>query len=525
MPTTMLSRAEIIQALSRWNRWGEARLDSGRPREIMTRLGSFLDTPEVVALIGPRRSGKTTVLFQAMDALEAAGAAREAMLHVNLEEPGFGAHLEANLLERIYETWRAEVFPEGRAWLFLDEIQRVPGWERWVRARNETENVKIFVSGSSSELMSAELATLLTGRHMTLRVLPLSFREVLSFRGVAPPTGSPLADDPPRIRNAVVDYLRWGGFPEVVLTSDNERKQDLLQQYFDDILFKDVALRHRIRDLPLLRNLATYLLGQTAGLVSFQRLANVFEISKAAARAYCGYLEQAFLVSFVTFYSLKTAERLRRPSKVHAIDTGLRNAVSLSAAPDRGRLMETAVHNQLTRERHDGLFYWQGEGEIDLVVRRGLGLRRLIQVTDEGLLEPGARRRELRSLTEAAVVFPHAEPLVVAGALPAPGTGDLGVRVIALGRFLAAGTEGPPSGESGTDLPADAHTPEPAALTVLNHLQEHGRITRREVSKLCALTPPRATRLLSRLVAEDKITRRGTGRGTWYTLAPATEES
>jgi predicted AAA+ superfamily ATPase len=521
MTATIPSRADIIQALSRWNRWGEARLDSGRLREIMTRLGSFLDTPEVVALIGPRRSGKTTVLFQVIDALEASGAAREAMLHVNLEEPGFGAHLVPELLERIYETWRAEVFPDGRAWIFLDEIQRVPGWERWVRARNETEDVKIFVTGSSSELMSSELATLLTGRHMTFRVMPLSFREVLSYRGVAPPTGSSLAGDPPRIRNAVVDYLRWGGFPEVVFTSDEERKKYLLQQYFDDILFKDVALRHRVRDLPLLRNLATFLLGQTASLVSFQRLAQIFEISKAAAQAYCGYLEEAFLVSFVTFYTLKTAERLRRPRKVHAIDTGLRNAVTLSATPDRGRLMETAVYNMLMRGRHDGLFYWKGEGEIDLAERRGLGLRRLIQVTDEGLLDPTARRRELRPLKEAAQAFPHAEPLVVAGALPTPGTGELGVRMVSLGRFLAAGADDkmPEKG-----FAPDVDLPVPAAEKVLSHLREHGRITRREVSELCALTPPRATRLLGGLVAENKITRRGAGRGTWYTLELSTEE-
>lgn len=514
MAIKILTRTDLVRALSRWNRWGEARLDSGYPREITARLGSFLDTPEVVALIGPRRAGKTTVLFQVMDALEASGVPREALLHVNLEEPGFGPHLTPELLERIYETWRGEVFPEGRAWLFLDEVQRIPGWERWVRARNETEDVKIFVTGSSSALMSPELATLLTGRHVTFRVMPLSFGEVLAFQGVAPPTGTRLADDPPRIRRAVLDYLRWGGFPEVVLASDEERKGDLLRQYFDDILFKDVALRHQVRDLSVLRNLAIYLLAQTASLVSFQRLANIFEISKASVQAYCRHLEEAFLLSFAPFYTLKTAERLRRPRKVHAIDTGLRNAVSLSAAPDRGRLMETAVYNHLARQRHDGLFYWKGEGEIDIALRRGLGLERLVQVTDEGLLSPDARRRELRPFTEAAMAFPHTEPLVVAGALPPPGSGDLGVRVMSLGRFLAAGVE---EGTSGRGVPVDPAKPD--ALKVLDHLREHEHITRREVSRLCALTPPRATRLLSRLLAEGEITRRGAGRGTRYALA------
>jgi len=440
MTATNLSRADLIRALSRWNRWGEARLDAGHVRDVTATLHRHLDTPEVIALIGPRRAGKSTVLYQLMDVLEAAGAPREAFLHVNLEEPGFGAHLGLDLLERVYDTWRAEVFPEGRGWLFLDEVQRVSDWERWVRARGETEDVKIFVTGSSSALMSSELATLLTGRHLTFRVLPLSFGEVLRFRGIRSPSRPRLADDPARIRNAVAEYLRWGGFPEVVLTPDAERKKDLLRQYFDDILFKDVALRHQIRDLPLLRNLAVYLLAQTASLVSFQRLANVFEISKTMVSAYCHYLAEAYLVSFLPFYTLKSAERLRRPSKVHAIDLGLRNAVSLSAAPDRGRLMETAVHNALARESSEGLFYWKGEGEVDLAVRRGLDIERLIQVTDEGLLEPASRRREVAALVEASSVFPGAETLVVAGALPPPGLGELGVPAIAVGRFLARGS-------------------------------------------------------------------------------------
>ena len=439
MEGTNLSRADLVRALSRWNRWGGARLDSGYPRDVTTTLRRHLKTPEVVALIGPRRAGKTTVLYQLMDVLEAAGTAREAFLHVNLEEPGFGSHLTLDLLERIYDTWRAEVFPEGRGWLFLDEIQRVPGWERWVRARNETEDLGIFVTGSSSALMASELATLLTGRHLTFRVLPLSFGEVLRFRGIEAPKGSHLVDDPAPIRNAVVDYLRWGGFPEVVLTSDVDRKMELLRQYFDDMLFKDVALRHQIRDLPLLRNLAVYLLGQTASLFSFQRLANVFEISKTVARTYCHHLEEAFLLTTLPFFSLKSGERQRRPSKVHAIDPGLRNAVALSAHPDRGRLMETAVHNALLAKTTDGLFYWKGKGEVDLAVRRGLSVVKLIQVTDEGLLEPTSRHREIEALVEAGKVFPDAEPLIVAGALPPPGVGELGIRTVTLGRFLALG--------------------------------------------------------------------------------------
>lgn len=514
MTTINLSRADLLRAMSRWNRWGEARLEAGYRRDLTATLLRQLDTPEVIALTGPRRAGKTTVLFQLMDALEAAGTPRQALLYVNLEEPGFGAHLSLDLLERVYDTWRAEVFPQGRGWLFLDEVQRVSEWERWVRARSETEDVKVFVTGSSSALMSSELATLLTGRHLTFRVLPLSFGEALRFRGIQAPSGPRLAGDSAPIRNALTEYLRWGGFPEVVLAPDAERKKGLLRQYFDDTLFKDVALRHQIRDLSLLRNLAVYLLGQTASLVSFQRLAKIFDISKTAVNAYCHHLEEAYLVSFLPFYTLKSAERLRRPSKVHAIDPGLRNAISLSAAPDRGRLMETTVHNALLREDSDGLFYWMGKGEVDLAVRRGLGIERLIQVTDEGLLDPASRRREIDALLEASSVFPGAEPLVVAGAFP-PGLGELGVRTMALGRFLVEGAWPAERRARGQD-----EAIKPAKQKVLAFLKAHPGITRREVASLCALTAPQASRLLLRLVDDGQIVRQGAGRGTHYALAP-----
>ena len=156
-----------------------------------------------------------------------------------------------------------------------------------------------------------------------------------------------------------------------------------------------------------------------------------------SARAYCNYLEEAFLVCFVPFYTLKTAERLRRPRKVHAVDPGLRNAVSLTGSPDRGRLTETVVHNALAAEEQDGLYYWKGEGEVDLVVRQGLAVKRLVQVTYEGLAEPAVRQREVRSLVEASKCFPEAETLLVANTLPPDDAEELGVPVIHLWRLLA----------------------------------------------------------------------------------------
>jgi len=432
-----LPRALLLDILSSRSPWGRARLRPGFLRSVTARLLPFLDSPEIVALIGPRRAGKTTVLFQVMAALAERGVAEGSMLHVNFEEPAFAPELGTDLLDQLYRVYRTEVQPAGRAWLFLDEIQLVPGWERWVRARSETEDIKIFVTGSSAALMSRELATLLTGRHATFTVLPLDFAEFLRFRQIAVPKRPSLAGSPPEIENALLAYLRWGGFPEVVLAEDDERKAILLKQYFDDVLFKDVAMRHQVRDLAMLRSLAVHLLTQTASLVSLKRLAGIFKVSLDLARTYCGYLEEAFLVSFAELYSLKTAERLRHPKKVHAVDTGLRNAVAMSAAPDRGRLAESAVFGSLARQSHDGLYYWQGHGEIDIAVRRGNEITELVQVTYD-LEDEEVQQREFAALAEAKQSWPKAKArLVVSRAADtAEAPEDSGVEIVALWQFL-----------------------------------------------------------------------------------------
>jgi hypothetical protein len=343
------------------------------------------------------------------------------------------------MLERAYRTFRERVHPRGRAWLFLDEVQVVPGWERWVRARLGTEQIKVFVTGSSSTLMSRELGTLLTGRHVTFRVLPLGFAEFLRFRGITLPEQPRLVASPPVIQHALHEYLQWGGFPEVVLATDPRRKEALLKQYFDDVLYKDVALRHRVRDVSALRALAVHLLTHTASLTSYQRASKVLQLSLAATKAYSGHLQEAFLIGLLQVFSRKPAVRARNPHKVHAVDTGLRNAVCLAFAEDDGHLSETATWAALNRHPHDGLFYWRGAktGEVDLVVRAGNDVRAAVQVC-VGTPGDDLPERELAALGEIASVHPRARRFLVlhGQATTTPASGD--VTIEPLWRFLLA---------------------------------------------------------------------------------------
>lgn len=398
----------MLDLMVSWNRWGNAALSPGKVREVTSTIYPFIHTRDVVVLMGPRRAGKSTVLYQLMTHLEENGVESKAMLHINFEEPTLSPELGLALLDKLYYTYRTEIFPKGKAYLFLDEIQNVPEWEKWVRARNETEDIKVFITGSSSQLLSRELATLLTGRHVSFNVYPLSFREFLTFNDIVLPSLPYTFRAPTEIQYALNQYMTWGGFPEVVLSTEDVRREKLLTQYFDDVLFKDVALRYNIRDLMSLRNLAVHLLTQTGGLITYKRLANIFSVSPELARDYCCYLQEAFLMELMPIFSLKTAIRQRHPQKIHAIDGGLRNSVSFSTAPDKGKLIESLVFQSLLRKNKSEICYWKENGEVDFLIKRGANVSDLIQVVYEGLGEKEVFEREIGALEEANHYFPAA---------------------------------------------------------------------------------------------------------------------
>lgn len=408
----------LIDILARWNRWGTALLDSGTERDILKELIEVIDMDEVIALVGSRRAGKSTIMYQLMDYLESKRVDRKAILHVNFEEPSLAELLNLGLLDKIYDTYRREIYPEGKTYLFFDEIQNIPDWERWVRARNETENIKIFVTGSSSKLLSRELGTLLTGRHLLYTIYPLSFREFLRFNHISIDETTPGFTAPAKVQHALNQFLTWGSYPKVVLTESVRQKELLLKRYFEDILFKDIAMRHEIRDVNTLRSLALHLFAQTASMISFKRLARLFEVSEKLVSNYCQFIREAFLIDFLPFYSLKVAERNRNPLKVHVNDLGMRKLMSLLHAPDFGRIAETAVHRTLLIEPNQGIYYWKDLGEVDFLVRENNEVKKLVQVVYDGLEYPEVMEREVSSLEHAGKTFKSAEKILVAGNFP-----------------------------------------------------------------------------------------------------------
>lgn len=428
----------LYETLARWNLWGSWSLPKSYLRDITGKISKYTEIEEIIALIGPRRAGKSTVMYQIMNFLLEQGIDKNAILHINFEEPQLSPVLKPAILDEIYDMYRAKVFPKGKAYIFFDEIQNVAEWERWARSRNDIEDIKLFITGSSAALLSGELATVLTGRNLTFTIYPLSFSEFLSFRKIEKPVHSFSNRPPPEIQHALLDYLQWGGFPRVVLTNDNEEKEQLLKRYFDEILFKDVVQRHNIRNIFALKNIAIHLLTNTANLISYKRLGDIFQVSADLAQAYTHHLIEAFFIAQLPFYSLKAAERIRNPLKIHALDLGLRNIVSLSESRDNSKLLETQVHNALLRQQQNELFYWKNAGEIDLLALQGITVTHLFQVFYTGMTEPKILKREIAALEEAGAKFPTAKKHIITWEIPAEfDTSQLpNINIIPLWRFL-----------------------------------------------------------------------------------------
>ncbi|MEW6086769.1 MAG: AAA family ATPase, partial [bacterium] len=251
-----MNKDQIIESLLLWNFW-EKDIEIGIPRkEYLNQLKKYLATDEIVTLTGVRRSGKSTILLQMLSELLRSKVPKKNTLYVNFEDPRFYGSLKIGLLDDIWHAYKDYLKPDGKIYLVLDEIQKIEGWEHWVRsAYDRKENVKIFVTGSNTELLSSEFSTLLTGRHLEMSVMPLNFKEFLNFKGIE--IGSDdlwLLKNKNILKKYLQDYLKIGGFPKIVLTRDELIRMELLSQYFNDILSKDVAERHKIKEVVLLKS-------------------------------------------------------------------------------------------------------------------------------------------------------------------------------------------------------------------------------------------------------------------------------
>ncbi|MDI6731170.1 MAG: ATP-binding protein [Candidatus Margulisbacteria bacterium] len=396
----MTNKNELFEALKDWNFW-EKDLNTGISRKKYTkRLGELVQTSQVVVVTGPRRSGKSYILRQFAKRLIESGTPRNQILTINFEDPRLPV-IDAKGLEEVYKLYLEFKGPQDKPYLLLDEIQEVEGWEKWVRTMHDLDKAHLVISGSNAKLLSKELATLLSGQHIDLNVFLLSFSEFMAFNGLTIVDENDAARNEIAIKNFFRRYLEEGGYPEVTLSL---QKKEILLAYFDDIINKDLIRRYHIRKGESLLSLARFLLSQSASMVTHSSSARFLGITTGTAEKFAGYLDTAFLISFLKRFSFKVKEQEKSPRKVYSIDTGLANAVGFRFSENLGRLAENIVFRELMKRKvlDPGLelFFWKDthHREVDFVVKDIEGVKELIQVSWDLNNYPQTKGREFRSL-------------------------------------------------------------------------------------------------------------------------------
>jgi predicted AAA+ superfamily ATPase len=379
-----------------------------------------------VAVIGPRRAGKTTFLWQLLAQRLAGGTPREGLLYLGFEDERLGGMTAADLQHvaeeyyLLHPAWR----DKRKATWFLDEIQTVRGWETFARRLLDTERLDLFLSGSSARLLSREVATSMRGRAVEALVYPFSFREYLRHLGREPKKAPQRLAKAERsaLGKALREYLKCGGFPEAVGLGARDRTE-LLRGLVDVALLRDVVERHAVSHPLALRSMARHLLANAGGAFSVNKFYNDLrsqgmQVAKGTLHAYLSHLEDAFLVRTISIAAGSERQRMVNPRKVYPIDPGLIPVFDRSGRANLGHALETCVLLELDRQGAQVAYVRTSSGfEVDFLARFPSGEEALIQVC--AAPEGETLEREARALKEGARRYPRAKLQLVS--LDTPG--------------------------------------------------------------------------------------------------------
>jgi predicted AAA+ superfamily ATPase len=376
--------------------WWQRPLPKIISREV--NLQEYADLPinKIVSVIGFRRSGKTYAL---LDLAQKAG--QKKCVYINFEDERLPR--KTSTLTLITDVL-SEISGQKPYYLLFDEIQNIPSWSLWARRINDVGHHKLFISGSSSKLSSAELPTELRGRSLSVHIYPLNFREFLRFKGAS-------IENTPRAQLLHLnrEYLEYGGFPEIALTEEGRRPL-LLDEYYQTFVAKDIVERYKLRKSPALQLTISLLLNSP--YITISKLAKSLKnldtnISKTTVMRYLNFLEQSFFFKSLQLHTPSVRNRLKAERKPYFVDPYFISRYASDFSQNLGRRMENVVANQLAKSTENdpllNVYYWKDyqHREIDFVLRRQEKVVQLVQVcfVSDGEVIPD---REIKSLTRAA---------------------------------------------------------------------------------------------------------------------------
>ena len=390
---------EIISALLEWNPW----LEDGMPASLIgiTReyeVTAYLSIPEIKILEGVRRSGKSTLLYQVIQHANTHG---KSALYVNFEDDV----LQKYSLSDIYYAFLQK---KPVDYLLIDEIQRCKDWVPFIRKFYDRKQLEqIWITGSNSSLIKQEYADLLTGRNIKITISPLSFSEFLAFKKMDQYQLPSSKQRESGIKKLFQEYLNTGSFPAIAQRDVFQR--ELLVNYFDDFLYKDIASRYDV-NVSKLKDLAIYLATNSSQLFSYRNVANTLGLHPSTINDYISHMKEVFLFSEVHKFDYSLQKQHSHDKKNYMIDTGLANSVSFRFSEDKGKMLETLVYNHLKRLGFD-IYFHRDKKECDFIIKQGLEITQAIQVAVT-LTDPKTRERELAGIIDAIQCY-HPERTII----------------------------------------------------------------------------------------------------------------
>ena len=356
-------------------------------RDHFAQARAWVDDDIIKIIVGPRRAGKSVFALMLLK--------DRPFAYFNFDDESFRVTAPGDLDRLMQEL---NVAYGATTYVLFDEIHNVPRWELFVN-RLHRQGYRIVLTGSNARLLSSDLATALTGRHIPIEILPFNFKEVMRARAITSDA------DHAVLFSLLHEYMVYGGYPEVVLHHLDARLY--LSVLFDSLIFKDVVKHHKVRFAQQIDHLGLYLINNCATLYSLRKLARSLEFSSGITlEKYVGYLIEAYLLVSVNRYGHKAMERIKSPKKIYAIDNGFVAAKAVQHAPDNGRLLENMVCTELIKRGYQPnreLFYYKtrNDREIDFVLKKSIAIQELVQVA-YNIHDQTAQEREVKALIEAA---------------------------------------------------------------------------------------------------------------------------
>lgn len=340
---------ERLELVRRYNLWFGHSIDCGFPRPLYAnQIAPYLGSKVVKVLTGQRRVGKSYILRQIAMHLMQQGVSGNNIVFINHELMAFDFIANGKDLDAFIRLYREELKPEGRVYVFIDEVQDIEGWERVVNSLSQdyTEDYELFITGSNSKMFSGELSTLLSGRYVEFQIYPLSYEEYAGIHGLS--IG----------KESYMQYMTDGGYPELVHFTSSEVKRNYISGLRNTVLLKDVISRYTIRDVKLLEDLFVYLVNNSSNLLSVTNITNYIKTkgrktSYDTVSAYLGYIEEVYIAHRALRYNIKGKEMLSGSSKYYMNDLSFKNYLYAGLGYGTGYLLENLVFLELLRHGYD----------------------------------------------------------------------------------------------------------------------------------------------------------------------------